>query len=1026
MIPIRLTIQGLYSYQEKKQSIDFTKLTDANIFGIFGSVGSGKSSILEAITFALYGETDRLNLRDSRNYNMMNLKSNELFIELIFKAGKDNNEYQVSVKAKRNSKRFDDVRTLDRLAYKKENNSWIPIELDSIENIIGLSYENFKRTIIIPQGKFQEFLQLGNKDRTQMMKELFNLNKYELYYKVVSLESKNKEKKDKIDGQLQQIGEIKPELIKENQKILETVKKEILALSKDLENKQKQETELKQLKVLFDKKTEQKEKWTNLNNQKKDFEKLDKKIKEYENCLLNFKNLLDTFAANSEKIKQFDLLVAEDNTLLITIANRIKDLEAEFERIKKDYEKREKLKQQAEELEKIARLIELNNNSIVLDDRIKTGEEFYNITLTQLEQLKKENNSISESLKALKKQLPDLGELSKIKEWHTVNKSLNSTDHESKKEQRIIQNEIDEIKKQIKHLWVNECFKDVPKTKEPKKAIVDLNNKIENYKNQIIGIDKEIEQLSVQTKLEEYAGNLHDGEACPLCGSLSHPDILNAHNVAEALQKARDNKNKINDVISTIDKYTDQLSGFLTKLQLKQEQMIKVRIKQKDLDVKVEKHQKSFVWKDYQEEEAVKKAFSEAEKIQKELKNKEEELEKSLRDIEKENQNKEKYKNALEKFKIETASNQSEIFTLINQIKILSFDEFKNKDITEIKELSESLLNKYSELEELYNKTNSKIMELQKENNTISVKLEVNKKMLKQELTSKKQIEKKINEQLVKSEYKTINEVEFILSQKISLETEKKKVNDYIQALIITETRIAELNKDIGDKKYNKLEHIGLQEKLLELTEKQKKLNQEHGKIEGEIKKLQIDIENQKELRKNMELLELRAEDIKTLKSMFKASGFVNYISSVYLQNLCNAANDRFYKLTRQKLSLEITEDNNFQVRDFMNGGKVRNVKTLSGGQTFQAALSLALSLANNIQKITESDQNFFFLDEGFGALDKEALDVVFETLKSLRKENRIVGVISHVEEMQYEIDTHLLITNNEENGSIIKESWKN
>jgi exonuclease SbcC len=107
-------------------------------------------------------------------------------------------------------------------------------------------------------------------------------------------------------------------------------------------------------------------------------------------------------------------------------------------------------------------------------------------------------------------------------------------------------------------------------------------------------------------------------------------------------------------------------------------------------------------------------------------------------------------------------------------------------------------------------------------------------------------------------------------------------------------------------------------------------------------------------------------------------------------------------------------------VRDFLNGGKVRNVKTLSGGQTFQAALSLSLALADSIQKITESNQNFFFLDEGFGSLDKESLSIVFETLKSLRKENRIVGVISHVEEMQQEIDNYLRIVMDDERGSII------
>ncbi|MCB0293225.1 MAG: AAA family ATPase, partial [Calditrichaeota bacterium] len=65
MIPIHLTFKGLYSYQQQ-QEIDFRKLSEAQLFGIFGPVGSGKSAILEAISFALYGETERLNKRDNR------------------------------------------------------------------------------------------------------------------------------------------------------------------------------------------------------------------------------------------------------------------------------------------------------------------------------------------------------------------------------------------------------------------------------------------------------------------------------------------------------------------------------------------------------------------------------------------------------------------------------------------------------------------------------------------------------------------------------------------------------------------------------------------------------------------------------------------------------------------------------------------------------------------------------------------------------------------------------------------------
>jgi exonuclease SbcC len=83
MIPVALKIKGLYSYIDE-QTIDFSKLIDAGLFGIFGEVGSGKSSILEAIIFSLYENTERFNLRENRNYNMLNLKCDEALIEFYF------------------------------------------------------------------------------------------------------------------------------------------------------------------------------------------------------------------------------------------------------------------------------------------------------------------------------------------------------------------------------------------------------------------------------------------------------------------------------------------------------------------------------------------------------------------------------------------------------------------------------------------------------------------------------------------------------------------------------------------------------------------------------------------------------------------------------------------------------------------------------------------------------------------------------------------------------------------------------
>jgi len=107
-----------------------------------------------------------------------------------------------------------------------------------------------------------------------------------------------------------------------------------------------------------------------------------------------------------------------------------------------------------------------------------------------------------------------------------------------------------------------------------------------------------------------------------------------------------------------------------------------------------------------------------------------------------------------------------------------------------------------------------------------------------------------------------------------------------------------------------------------------------------------------------------------------------------------------------------------------MNNGKKRSIKTLSGGQMFQAALSLALALSDNVKKFKREEENFFFLDEGFGSLDKPSLKLVFETLKSLHTENRIVGIISHVEDLKEDIEVYLQIENDENTGSRISTSY--
>ncbi|MFV0269548.1 MAG: AAA family ATPase, partial [Draconibacterium sp.] len=316
MIPVQLTIQGLYSYQEK-QTIDFTKLTAANLFGIFGTVGSGKSSVLEAITFAIYGRTDRLNLSgDNRYYNMMNLKSNEILIDFIFETGKEQTAYRATVKGKRNGRNFEDVKALDRSAYEKKGKEWIPIETTALEQAIGLSYDNFKRTIIIPQGQFQEFLQLGNKDRTQMMKELFNLGKFEFYYKVTSLESKNNAQKQNLEGQLQQLGAVDSEQLAVYKSQLEQLKNELKEQNEKLGVYQKTEEDLRKLQDLTKRKSEAEKALKSLQEQEPVFKQLEQKVSRYEQCVVQFKHLVDGLKSINEKVQSREKQIQQDDIKL--------------------------------------------------------------------------------------------------------------------------------------------------------------------------------------------------------------------------------------------------------------------------------------------------------------------------------------------------------------------------------------------------------------------------------------------------------------------------------------------------------------------------------------------------------------------------------------------------------------------------------------------------------------------------------------------------------------------------------------
>lgn len=1023
MIPVKLTIQGLYSYQEK-QVVDFSKLTSAHLFGIFGSVGSGKSSILEAITFAIYGETDRLNARDGRNYNMMNLKSSDLLIEFDFETGKEQTAYKAVVKGRRNSKRFDDVKTLDRTAYRKEQGVWVPVEPDTLNEAIGLSYENFKRTIIIPQGQFQEFLQLGNKERTQMMKALFNLEKFELDGKAASLESKNNALRQNLEGQLQQLGTVDPEQLIVFQEKIEQLKVEIAGLSLTIQNFQKQDLAMNKLRDLFGTKEKLLAKLADFARLLPEIEKQEKALAEYEYCVVQFKNLFEALESSSARVQSLTKRISEGNLKYSQAQEIVRSLESQFAQAKLAFDSRELLKEQASELEKIIRLKEIILKLSEQEERIVKGEKVVADTEKGIDLLRLENEKIIAQLKTAKSAMPDMLALSEAKSWHDAQigyiQQLNTINLETEK----CQVELLGCDEMVNQILADPLFLAFAADKNQEGISIFLKEKRELFKSKLSVLDREIQHLKVQQKLEEFAIGLNDGEACPVCGSLHHPKLLTGEQVAEDLRRAEKERFETEQQINRIVELMERLAGINNQSVVLHKQLASIQERKKELDLKMADHAGKFMWEKYRQADEVRRAFEQAAVWQKNIDALEKQRDQQAREYEQKLLAREKYRQEIEKIRNDVASLKGETGTLKTQVKILDLNVYLNKTRSELELELNALLKRYAEVELAFNNVNLKLQEQQKSRDVLRGTIAANQLQLEQEKAHFAATEEKLKMELNASDFESREAVSEILKQHHDLAGEKLKISQFRQDMSVAQKQMEQLVVEIGSQNYDANEHRKLSEDLVAGTQELNRKNQKIGVATKAIEDLRKSLGKQAELRQKLSALELRAENIKTMRSLFKASGFVNYVSSVYLQNLCNAANDRFFRLTRQKLSLEITEDNSFQVRDYLNGGMVRSVKTLSGGQTFQAALCLALALADNIQRITESNQNFFFLDEGFGSLDKESLSVVFDALKSLRKENRIVGVISHVEEMQQEIDTHLWIENRAERGSIIRASW--
>lgn len=1027
MIPINLSIQGLYSYQES-QHVNFQRLIGSNVFGIFGKVGSGKTSLLEAISFVLYGETERLNSRDNRLYNMMNLKSNQLKIDFEFRAGPEQHLYKFIYEAKRHPKKHSEIGPGERRMFIRQENDWHPIGTEKEDvavlskQILGLDYDNFKRTIIIPQNQFREFLELSSAERTKMMNQLFKLDQYDLADRVGKLTKANDGQLAELRGLLAPLEGVNPEAIEQAETAIINLTDALVQKDQAIDQLEPDEQRLLYAQKQTETLTAARQELDKLLLQETVYQQIRETITQYELCRLVFQS--DLFSLIKLQDKEAGLARDEQNARqrLKTVADQLPGLRAEYEAAKQAYENRDQLQQQINELDAVQTIRTLQESVFRQTKNRADLTSMLDRKKADIDQKKAGRKQHQTTIDNLFGQESNQERLYKVKDWFTAYRPLKERSDDLQLQTEQYEEALNQTKQRKNKAlagfspeWTDLTLKTLPDTIDS--ALLQLEQ-IETERAHTH------QQAVLKQELQRYADALTDGQPCPLCGSIHHPQKHNTHTLGPDVAKSEKALQKVKDRIKEMTTLRLTVKGLETELRGIHDNGKRLIQERGQVVRKLTEHEDAFIWPEFSKEResevagAIENESNRLRKLQA--------AQLAVRDLNGQIEETEQVYKEHEKIIAEAdtaiASLNGQIKSEVESLEHYRLDEVITWNLGQITDLRESLTQLHGQTKTTFDEADKQKCAAETDLATIEEQVQ---QIAKQQADLSREV-CELNQTITKhlTEQGLIREqVEQILRSNVDVDAEKQRIRTYDETLSGLRRQIADLAIELAENPFEIAALTTIQDQLTALRAEKDALNKDLGKAGNVLATLEMQWQQKQAHQQRHDDLDLRRQDLKKMDELFRAQGFVNYVSAVYLNNLCESANERFFKLTNNQLKLELDDKNNFQVRDFLNGGEVRSVKTLSGGQMFQAALSLALALSDNIQHLTKAKQNLFFLDEGFGTLDKDALQTVFKTLKALRAENRVVGIISHVEELHHEVDLYIR-TEASENGSRIVCSW--
>jgi len=1109
MKPIRLTIAGLHSFRQK-ETIDFERLCEGGLFGIFGPTGSGKSSILDAMTLALYGNVERA---ANQTNGIMNHAEHELFVSFTFEL--QNKEGIKRYTVERSFKRADALRIRSVVSRLIEEGTERIVIADKarlvdeqVKQLLGLEMKDFTRAVVLPQGKFAEFLSLKGSERRQMLQRLFHLERYgdELNKKLKHKLAEASAKLEAIKGEQAGLGDASKEQVEKQKQALAERKAALEQAQRawrDMHERYEKEKQQWQWQREKENVEQQLLKWREQEEKIKQLEQMYERSKEAE-------RLMPYIEQVQRGEKEVHFWKEKEHELAVQLQN----VSAMYERASKQYEqlrakknedepkwlqKQEQLKQalqtfarmrtlEQEQANRRASLLEMEQREQQAREMVETCMKEYttwSVKQAELKQqleekkvdvhVKEKLERACETKKHIQLQWQALEEMKKeIDEKQKTYEALRRAYDEEKKRTQQHEAHLTTHFRHVESLYDRVC--------EREKEAIALVYKWKEEK-------KESEAARLYDLAATLAERLQDGHPCPVCGSIHHPKRAKRKHVApdeealEQIERSIQTGEQLVIAIRQVKMQVEQLAELMARQPLPPRadvEKVKREVEEtplsslKDIEVEAKALQQDYIacrermyryieqWNEqkkkeqqyaYQIEtirqqiveqtdkyterqtrlEEEKKiwhetypdvSFEQVDEMLHELREREREaqhlqqrIEKSVTVLDDKRAELERWKEAhqtIAKQKAERMAEWNMQQQQYEQYKQTLPEGMNEADVQQqLIHIEQAIRQLKQEEEEAYARWTSlqqQLQTLQAEKQAATVALQEGEKR-------RQEAARTFAEQLQASPWKSIDEV---LASRLEEQT-KQQIAHQIQQY---KDVVTKLNNE-WQRLNEALAGVTMTEQQWEETvrqyEEMKRQVDEHMRQLGSLEAIVADLEAKhvrfEQLQRERMQVEKLVNQYEELQRVLRGNSFVEFIAEEQLAHVTRYASERLGELTRQRYAIELDSEGGFVIRDDANGGVRRPVTTLSGGETFLTSLSLALALSAQIQLRGEYPLQFFFLDEGFGTLDQELLDVVMTALERLRAENMAIGVISHVQELHARMPKRLIVKPAEPSG---------